>query len=194
MARRPALEVFAREHGLKLGTIADLIQYRLQTEHTVERVDEREVETDHGPFRLVTYRDRIAQDLHFALVRGTPGADEAVLVRVHVKNQLSDLLHLRRSDLGLSLSQALAEIARADCGILVVLSAANEPDAVLARLRQESPPAQAPGPAEWRRNGAGAQILADLGLGRLRVLGTPRRQIGLAGFGLEVAEYVELPH
>jgi 3,4-dihydroxy 2-butanone 4-phosphate synthase/GTP cyclohydrolase II len=190
MARRPALEVFAREHGLKIGTIADLIQHRLQNEHTVERVDEREVETDHGPFRLVTYRDRIARDLHFALVRGTPRAEEPVLVRVHVKNQLSDLLHLQRSDLGLSLSQALAEIARAGCGILVVLSASNEPDAVLARLRQQALPSPAPGPAEWRRNGAGAQILADLGARRLRVLGTPRRHVGLAGFGLEVVESI----
>jgi 3,4-dihydroxy 2-butanone 4-phosphate synthase/GTP cyclohydrolase II len=186
MARRPQLEVFAREHGLKVGTIAELIQYRLRTEHTVERVDEREVDTDHGPFRLVCYRDRIARDLHFALVRGSPDADRVALVRVHVKNQLSDLLHLQRPDLGLSLSQALAEVARSDCGILVVLSAPNDPDTVLARLRQQALPAS--GPAEWRRNGAGAQILSDLGARRIRVLGTPRRHVGLAGFGLEVVD------
>ncbi len=71
MARRPELEVFAREHGLKMGSIADLIAYRLATEKTVERVDEREIDTEFGPFKLVTYRDRIAHDLHFALVRGT---------------------------------------------------------------------------------------------------------------------------
>jgi 3,4-dihydroxy 2-butanone 4-phosphate synthase/GTP cyclohydrolase II len=188
MARRPQLEIFAREHGLRIGTIADLIQYRLRTEHTIERVDEREVATDHGPFRLVTYRDRIARDLHYALVRGTPRAEAPVLVRVHVKNQLSDLLHVQRPDLGLSLSQAMAAIARSGCGIVVVLSAPADPAIVLARLRQEAlPPA---GPAEWRRNGAGAQILADLGARRLRVLGTPRRHVGLGGFGLEVVECV----
>lgn len=188
MARRPELEAFARTHGLKIGTIADLIHHRLQTEHTVERVDERAVETDHGAFRLVTYRDRIVRDLHFALVRGTPRGDEPLLVRVHVKNQLSDLLHLRRADLGLSLSDALAEIATQPCGIVVVLAERNEPDAVLARLKQQSLPNA--GMAEWRRIGAGAQILADLGARRLRVLGTPRKHVALAGFGLEVVEYV----
>jgi 3,4-dihydroxy 2-butanone 4-phosphate synthase/GTP cyclohydrolase II len=189
MARRPELELFAHAHGLKIGTIADLIQFRLQNEHTVERIDEREVATDHGPFRLVTYRDRIARDLHFALVRGVPSHDAPVLVRVHVKNLLSDLLHVRRADLGLSLSDAMAEIARAECGILVVLADRTEPDAVLARLRQQPEPAA--GVAEWRRNGAGAQILADLGARRLRVLGTPRRQVALAGFGLEVIETIK---
>ena len=188
MARRPQLEAFAQTHGLKIGTIADLIQHRLRTEHTVERVDEREVQTDHGAFRLVTYRDRLAHELHFALVRGAPHADTPTLVRVHVKNHLSDLLHLERADLGLSLSKALAEIARSACGIVVVLSDAAQPDTVLARLRQQ--PLPQAGVAEWRRNGAGAQILADLGARRLRVLGTPRRQVALAGFGLEVVEYV----
>ena len=113
----------------------------------------------------------------------------ALLVRVHVQNQLSDLLHLNRADLGLSLSAALAEIARAEAGALVVLAARNDPEAVLARLRQE--PLPAAGVAEWRRNGAGAQILADLGARRLRVLGTPRKQVALSGFGLEVVEYAE---
>jgi 3,4-dihydroxy 2-butanone 4-phosphate synthase/GTP cyclohydrolase II len=188
MARRPQLEAFAKAHGLKIGTIADLIQHRLRTEHTIERVDEREVQTDHGPFRLVTYRDRIAHELHFALVRGRPGGEAPTLVRVHVKNQLSDLLHLERADLGISLSQAMAEIARSECGVVVVLSQPAQPDTVLARLRKE--PLPQPGVAEWRRNGAGAQILADLGARRLRVLGTPRRQVALAGFGLEVVEYV----
>jgi 3,4-dihydroxy 2-butanone 4-phosphate synthase/GTP cyclohydrolase II len=188
MARRPELEVFAREHGLKIGTIADLIQYRLQTEHTIERVDERDVGTDHGQFRLVTYRDRIARELHYALVRGRPEASDSTLVRVHVKNQLSDLLHLERADLGLSLSQALAEIARAECGVVVILAEPDDPDTILARLRRE--PLPQAGVAEWRRNGAGAQILADLGATRLRVLGTPRRHVALRGFGLEVVDYV----
>ena len=188
MARLPDLVEFAARHKLRIGTIADLIQHRLRTEHTIERVDERDVRTDHGPFRLVTYRDRIAHELHFALVRGTPGGDAPTLVRVHVKNQLSDLLHLERADLGLSLSQAMAEIARSECGVVVVLSQPAHPDTVLARLRKE--PLPQPGVAEWRRNGAGAQILADLGARRLRVLGTPRRQVALAGFGLEVVDYV----
>lgn len=191
MARRPQLEVFAREHGLKIGSIADLIAYRLATEHTVERVDERDIETDFGPFKLVTYRDRIARDLHFALVRGTPAADRPALVRVHVENPLADLLHWRRPDFGIATVDALRAIAQAGEGVLVVLSAPHETDALLARLRsqpEQRPAGRDKDVGQWRRNGAGAQILADLGLGKLRVLGTPRRQIGLSGFGLEVVE------
>ncbi len=85
MARRPQLEVFAREHGLKMGSIADLIAYRLANEHTVERVDERDITTEFGPFKLVTYRDRIAHDLHFALVRGSADPHTPTLVRVQVE-------------------------------------------------------------------------------------------------------------
>jgi len=191
MARRPELEVFAREHGLKMGSIADLIAYRLATEHTVERVDERDIDTEFGAFKLVTYRDRIANDLHFALVRGTPDKDTPTLVRVQVENPLADLLHWRRDDFGVANTDALRAIDAAGSGVMVVLSAPRDTNALLARLRQQPAPVT-PGKdkdvGQWRRNGAGAQILADLGLGKLRVLGTPRRQIGLAGYGLEIVE------
>ena len=190
MARRPELEVFAREHGLKIGSIEELIRYRLETEHTVERVDERDISTAHGAFKLVTYRDRVSRDLHFALVHGQPRADVATLVRVHVKNPLSDVLHWQRADFGVSASDALAAVAQAGEGVVVVLAEPVTPDDLLARITESGAQVQAPKASEWRRNGAGAQILADLGLGKLRVLGTPRRQVGLAGYGLEVVEYV----
>ena len=193
MARRPQLEVFAREHGLKIGTIADLIQYRLRTERGIERVDLREVQTDAGRFTLASYRDLIDGALHFAFVHGDPAASDETLVRVHVENGLTDLLRVEREDLGISLSQALAAIATSASGIVVVLSAVAEPDGLLARLRGEAQ-AAVEGPAQWRRNGVGAQILADLGARRLRVLGTPRRQVALAGFGLEIAGYAEPGH
>ena len=194
MARRPQLEVFAREHGLKIGSIADLIAYRLATEHTVERVDERGIDTEAGPFKLVTYRDRIARDLHFALVRGIPSAERPALVRVHVENPLADVLRWKREDFGVSVTDALHAIAQAGEGVLVVLSAPREQEAVLARLQSRAevrPAGKDKDVGQWRRNGAGAQILADLGLGKLRVLGTPRRQVGLAGYGLEIVETVE---
>ena len=191
MARRPQLEAFARTHGLKLGSIADLIAHRLATEHTVERIDARDIDTEFGPFRLVTYRDRIAHDLHFALVRGTPDADTPALVRVQVENPLSDLLHWRRDDFGVAASDALRAIADEGQGAMVVLSTPRDSEALLARLR-EQPGTKAPSKdvGQWRRNGAGAQILHDLGYGRLRVLGTPRRHTALAGFGLTVVEHV----
>jgi len=191
MARRPQLEVFAREHGLKMGSIADLIAYRLATEHTVERIDERAIDTEFGPFRLVTYRDRIAHDLHFALVRGTPDASAPTLVRVRVENPLADLLHWRRDDFGVAATDALRAIAAEGQGVFVVLSAPRDSESLLARLRAEPvQAANAKDVGQWRRNGAGAQILADLGAGKLRVLGTPRRQVGLSGFGLDVVEFV----
>ena len=198
MARRAQLEDFAREHGLKIGSIEDLIRHRLATEHTIERVDERMVETAHGPFLLRTYRDRIGHGLHFALLRGEADASAPTLVRVHMQNVLSDALHWRRADFGPATDEVLAAIARAGRGALVVLGAEPGVEALLARLHEahaEAPAATAPSGAlaDWRRNGAGSQILAELGLGKLRVIGTPRRQVGLGGFGLEVVEYLELP-
>ena len=189
MARRPALEVFAREHGIRMGSIEDLIRHRLATEHTVERLDERDINTAAGPFRLVTYRDRLTRELHFALVRGTPQPAQATLVRVHVKNPLSDVLHWQRPDFGISVAEAMALVAAEGCGVVVVLSEGLRPEDLYARIT-EQPESEVPKMAEWRRNGAGAQILADLGLHRLRVIGTPRRQVGLAGYGLEVVEYL----
>ena len=207
MARRQELETFAREHGLKMGSIEDLLRYRLATEHTIERVDEREIETEHGAFRLVSYRDRLSHALHFALVRGEVEAATPTLVRVHVQNPLADALHWRRPDFGPAVGDVLAAIAAEGTGALVLLGEHADADALLARVRaqpdadatahdaHEAPrPSRGHALAEWRRNGAGAQILATLGLGKLRVLGTPRKQIGLAGFGREVVEYVEIPH
>jgi 3,4-dihydroxy 2-butanone 4-phosphate synthase/GTP cyclohydrolase II len=209
MARRPQLESFAREHGLRIGSIEDLIRHRLATEHTIERVDERDIDTPHGTFRLHTYRDRLGHGLHFALVRGAPDAVTPTLVRVQMLNPLADALHWRRADFGPAVGDVLAAIAAEGSGALVLLGepprgAADEAEAMLARIRQPQDDAttsasaaaatatsgRAGALAEWRRNGAGSQILADLGYGRLRVLGTPRRQVGLAGFGLEVVAYV----
>lgn len=191
MARRPELERFAARHGLRIGTIADLIRYRLETEKSVERVHEAEVETEFGPFRLLAYRDQLARELHFALVRGEVDDGAPVLTRVHVRNTLTDVLHLRRADLGFGLAAALARVAAEGRGVVVVLAGATGSEALLARL--EGQPLASAGrfgdAMEWRRLGLGAQILADLGVRRLRVLGAPRKLVGLSGFGLEVVGY-----
>jgi 3,4-dihydroxy 2-butanone 4-phosphate synthase/GTP cyclohydrolase II len=195
MARRPELEVFAREHGLKIGSIEDLIRHRLETEHTIERVDVREIDTEHGPFLLHTYRDRLSRALHFALLRGPADANEPTLVRVHALNPLADAVHWRRPDFGPAVGDVLKAIADEGRGALVLLGEAQDADAVLARIREQphEPEGRAGALAEWRRTGAGSQILADLGLGKLRVLGTPRKQVGLAGFGLEVVAHAPWP-
>ncbi len=195
MARRPELELFAREHGLKIGSIEDLIRHRLETEHTVERLDSRAICTDHGEFTLHTWRDRLTRGLHYALAQGEVDDGEPVLVRVQPQNPLADALHWRREDFGPLVGDVLALIASERRGVLVLLGEAPDAEATLARIREQpaAPASKAGALAQWRRNGAGAQILADLGLRHLRVLGTPRRQVGLAGYGLEVVEYVVLP-
>src|SRR3569623_535401 len=121
MARRPELERFAAEHGLKMGTIADLIHYRLQTEKTVEALGESVVPTDYGEFRLLAFRDSVSGDTHFALVKGEVTADEPVLVRVHMLDTLSDLFGAARSDAHWSLREALARISREERGVIVAL-------------------------------------------------------------------------
>jgi 3,4-dihydroxy 2-butanone 4-phosphate synthase/GTP cyclohydrolase II len=192
MARRPELEVFAREHGLKMGSIEDLIRHRLATEHTIERIDARSIDTEHGPFVLHTYRDRLSHLLHFALLRGDADAGVPTLVRVQMQNPLADALHWRREDFGPAVGDVLARIAREERGALVLLGETQGAEDLLARIREQRElPQRGAALAEWRRNGAGAQILADLGLGKLRVMGMPRRQVGLAGYGLEVVEYVD---
>jgi len=192
MARRPQLEKFAKLHGLRIGSIADLIQHRLQTEKTVVRLFDRSVDTEFGAFRLVGYRDALTKLSHFALVRGAIDDDAPVLARVHVRDTLSDVLHLQRSDHAITVTAALRHVAARGRGVVVVLTEADEPASALERLTQSSVPHEQDEIREWRRHGVGAQILADLGVRRLRVLGTPRRFLGLAGFGLEVVGYEQI--
>ncbi|MEO7917140.1 MAG: 3,4-dihydroxy-2-butanone-4-phosphate synthase [Dokdonella sp.] len=189
MARRPQLEIFAQKHGLKIGSIAELIRHRLSTEKTIARLHEDQVATEFGEFRLIVYRDSLKHALHYALVRGDIDAATPVLTRVHVRNTLSDVLHLVRDDLGITVTAALRRIAHEGRGIVVVLDEAGETGDGLDRLLRR-PSTATPDPShEWRRHGLGAQILADLGVRELRVLGTPRKLVGLAGFGLDVVGY-----
>jgi 3,4-dihydroxy 2-butanone 4-phosphate synthase/GTP cyclohydrolase II len=192
MARRPDLEDFAAKHGLKIGYIADLFRYRLETEKTVRRVHEEDVLTDFGAFHLVVYRDALRGELHFALTRGALDDAAPLLCRVHVRNTLSDLLHMQREDLGPTVSSALRRIAEANRGVLLVLAGDETQQTVLARLARQpaAPAADAAQQPAWRELGVGAQILADLGVHRLHVMGTPRNFVGLAGFGLEIVDYV----
>lgn len=199
MARRPQLEVFAREHGLKLGTIADLIRYRLENERTVERIFRHAVHTDFGAFTLHTYRDTIEGRLHWALVKGDAEperGDEPMLVRVHVQNPLSDVIGIRRDDFGLPLRVAMAEVQREGRGLVLVLGGHADDESLLRRIQQEPEPAVTPSgdnqrSRELRTYGIGAQIIADLGVRKMRVLSAPTRLTGLSGFGLEVVEYLE---
>lgn len=198
MARRPELEKFAREHDLKIGTIADLIHYRLENEKTVERVAECDLPTEHGMFRLLAYQDAVDQSLHLALVRGEVHREQPTLVRVHLQDTLCDVLGARREDCGWPLHDALRRIAQEGAGVVVVLRKPEAASDVVRRIRDYQLkdkgihlPKPAIGP-DLRTYGVGAQILADIGVVKMRILGAPKKVHGLAGFGLEVAGYVKL--
>ncbi len=196
MARRPDLEVFAQQHGLKIGTIADLIHYRVRNEKTVERVTECRLPTEFGEFQLVAYQDRIDNELHLALVYGEVSPDRPVLVRVHMQNSLYDLFGTIRNDKGWHLRDAMKWIADQGEGIIVVLRNHDTPRELIQRIQdyrsvaEEGKITRRDSGKELRTFGVGAQILSDLGVHKMRVLSAPKSIHGLSGFDLEVVEYV----
>ncbi|MGH8401474.1 MAG: bifunctional 3,4-dihydroxy-2-butanone-4-phosphate synthase/GTP cyclohydrolase II [Gammaproteobacteria bacterium] len=193
MARRPDLEKFAVEHRLKIGTIADLIRYRLEKEKTVERIVEHPVQTEFGEFRMVVYEDRTSKTVHLALIAGELSPDKPVLVRVHLQNTLSDVVGVQWEELGWPLRNAMRRIA-AESGVVVILRQAEDPAMLVERLRGHDNSTSGDdgvlAAVVLRTYGIGAQILLDLGVQRMRVLSQPKRMQGLSGFGLEVVEYV----
>ncbi len=189
MARQPDLERFAAEHHLKIGTIADLIHYRLQHHSSVHRLDERLIETAHGSFRQVAYHDDIEDRLHLAFVCGEIDA-RPVPVRVHVQESLLDLLGDTHTP-SWTLADALRYVASVGRGVVVVLDQPAKTAVTMVRLKSSAPESQAPAAREIMRTvGLGSQILLDLGVRKMQVLGHPRKAPGLAGFNLEVVEYV----
>jgi 3,4-dihydroxy 2-butanone 4-phosphate synthase/GTP cyclohydrolase II len=195
MARRDDLIRFAKTHKLRIGTIADLIEYRLKHEESVEVVSDERVETDYGSFRMVCFEDHVNRAVHFALVRGNVRADMPTLVRVHRQDTLNDVVGVRHPKLGWPLRAAMEHIAGQDSGVIVVLrpeESAREFVGAVRALGAEEPlriPASA-STMDLRSFGTGAQILRALGVRRMRVLSTPRHMHALSGFGLEIVEYV----
>lgn len=189
VARRPDLERFAAHHGLKIGTIADLIRYRMEREMTLARVFEKTVETEFGPFELIAYEDHFEHSLHFAFKRGPIDPGKPILVRVHVENALADLLHLTGPGMGWPLTDAFRVIAR-EGGVLVILRPAQEPAVLMQGLDQGlAETSERNTQTVLRTHGVGAQILRDLGIRKMCVMSAPKLMLGLSGFGLEVVEY-----
>ena len=196
MARRPELEKFAAEHGLKIGTIEDLIRYRIQNERTVHRIDTKPFSTDYGQFELYTYQDSVNKELHFALVKGNISADTPVLTRVHLENTLCDTLLGNGQNCGWPLQDAIQRIATEEVGVAVILRIAN--DALTLRQQIEnsslsekcSDDRDESSPVDRRTLGIGGQILFDIGVKKMRLLSAPQIFHGLGGFGLEIVEYV----
>jgi 3,4-dihydroxy 2-butanone 4-phosphate synthase/GTP cyclohydrolase II len=204
MARRAQIEIFAREHALKIGTIADLIRYRLRNERSVERVSEQTVQTEFGEFRLLAYEDRVQPGVHLALVRGRVDQNVAPLVRVHVADTLRDLLGIRGDTRAWTLRAALERVAQSGNGIVVILRESEGAQDLAEALRSLTPSASGappttmasdkPPPASshevLRTYGIGAQILKDLGVRRMRVLSAPKQMHGISAFDLEVEGYL----
>jgi 3,4-dihydroxy 2-butanone 4-phosphate synthase/GTP cyclohydrolase II len=197
MARRPDLEAFAQQHNLKIGTIADLIHYRIQNENTLERISECAFPTEFGDFRLYAYQDRNDNNVHLAIVMGQVSGDKPVLVRVHARNLLDDVFASKRSDSTVSIREAMQKIAEEGRGVLVVIRQSEDNKSLVELIHHYQledhgifSTVQNPDAADWRMTGTGARILADLGVHKLKVLGTKKKYIGLSGFDLEVSGHV----
>ena len=203
MARLPDLIEFAQAHDLKIGTIADLIHYRSETEKLVERVAEKDVSNHHGTFRLAAFEDKTTGDVHLALTLGNIQRDQETLVRVQESSSVLDFLdtrggahatHSAHSAHGahgiFNVDRAMETIAAAGSGVIILLRRPHNGQELLAALRTE--PADPRAVAKWdpRIYGIGAQILLDLGVGKMRLMSSPRKMPSMTGFGLEVCGYL----
>jgi len=194
MARRPDLERFAKSHALKIGTIADLIRYRLKNERSVERIYDEPVETEYGRFRLCCYEDHVNKNVHLALVKGELNSANPPLVRVHIKDTLRDVVGVHSERLGWPLRAAIRRVASEPSGVIVILRPEVSPRDFMDSVRQlDAKPATVRnvGATVLRTYGIGAQILKDLGLNRMRVLSAPKQLQGLSAFDLEITEYID---
>ena len=195
MARRPDLERFAKKHGIRIGTIADLIRYRLEKERNVERIAEKPIETEFGEFTMHCFDDHINRSVHVALVKGDLNAVEAPLVRVHLQDTLGDVIGVKSESLGWPLHSAIERISKERAGVIVLLrdqeSSREFMDSVetLDQHRDELDQRRG-GEMVLRTYGVGAQILRDLGLSKIRVLSAPKHMYAISGFDLEITEYV----
>jgi len=196
MARRPDLEKFACAHDIKIGTIADLIRYRLEKERNVERIDEQVIETEHGEFTMVSYDDHVNRAVHVALVRGSLDGADNPLVRVHLQDTLGDVIGVQSRSLGWPLHSAIERIAREEAGVIVLLRDQETSRDFMESVEgigntEDDLKERRAGDNVLRTYGVGAQILRDLGLSKIRVLSAPKHMYAISGFDLEITEYVE---
>jgi 3,4-dihydroxy 2-butanone 4-phosphate synthase / GTP cyclohydrolase II len=189
MARLPDLVEIAKQHGIKIGTIADLIHYRSENEKLIERAAERMVATPYGEMRLVAYRDKIANETHLALVKGKPTANNECLVRVHEPLSVFDLLDSSSCTHSWNALKAMQAIANAECGVMILLHHTECGDDIITRIQHADEPIRYN--QELRTYGIGSQILLDLGVRKMRLLATPRKMPSMMGFGLDVTGYYE---
>ena len=189
------LREFAAQHGLKIGSIADLIHFRMVNERTIRRIREGVIDTEYGEFRLTAYRDQTAGDVHLAMSRGDIVAGEPTLVRVHVQSVMRDLVTSKLSERPTwSLGRCLQQVAASGRGVVVLLAQTERPEQLLASidmaLGEVGAAAGAP-PDTYTTVGLGSQILQDLGVGKIRLMGAPIKYNAISGFDLEVLDFVD---
>ena len=189
MARLTDLVDIAQQHQIKIGSIADLIHYRSETEKLIERAAIRMVTTPYGEMRLVAYTDKIANETHLALIKGEPSADTEVLVRVHEPLSVFDLLDSSSCTHSWNMLQAMQTIAKSACGVMVLLNHAETSIELVAHIQHADEPIRYN--QELRTYGIGSQILLDLGVRKMRLMATPRKMPSMMGFGLEITGYLE---
>ncbi|MEY3468318.1 MAG: hypothetical protein RL203_412 [Pseudomonadota bacterium] len=192
MARLPDLQRFASEHGLKIGTIAGLIEHRSRTESLVNAISSRSMQTAHGEFKAVAYQDSTSGAVHLALIKGQWDKDHAVLARVHEPLSVLDALEPDRIMHSWGLDAAMRRIAKEGAGVIVLLNCGESGAQLLSQFDGTARSAHAPerGRMDLRSYGVGAQILRDCGVQKMRLLGNPRRMPSMAGYGLEITGYV----
>lgn len=192
MARLPDLQLFAAEHGLKIGTIVDLIEYRSRVESLVEKLGSRPINTAFGEFTLHVFKDKTTQGVHLALVKGQWGPADTVMARVHEPLSVLDALEVGRAMHSWSLDASLARIASEGQGVVVLLNCGESAEQLLSQFDGTARSSHGPerGRMDLRNYGIGAQILRECGVHKMNLMGNPRRMPSMAGYGLEIAGYI----
>jgi len=192
MARLPDLQIFAAEHGLKIGTIADLIAYRSRNESLVQKVGSRSMQTAHGEFTANAYKDVTSGAVHMALIKGSWSDHTEVLARVHEPLSVLDVLEPNRVMHSWGLDAAMQRIAKEGTGVVVLLNCGENADQLLTQFEGTARSAHGPerGRMDLRSYGVGAQILRDCGVQKMRLMGNPRRMPSMTGYGLEITGYL----
>jgi 3,4-dihydroxy 2-butanone 4-phosphate synthase / GTP cyclohydrolase II len=192
MARLPDLQIFAAEHGLKIGTIADLIEHRSRAESLIEKVGSRVIQTAFGEFTAHAYQDKPSGGVHLALVKGQWASDDTVAARVHEPLSVLDALEVNRTMHSWSLDASLARIASDGKGVVVLLNCGESAAQLLAQFAGTARASHGPqqGRMDLRTYGIGAQILRECGVRKMNLMGSPRRMPSMTGYGLEIVGYI----
>ncbi|WP_018714335.1 bifunctional 3,4-dihydroxy-2-butanone-4-phosphate synthase/GTP cyclohydrolase II [Brachymonas chironomi] len=195
MARLPDLQKFAAEHGLKIGTIADLIEHRSRTESMIRKMASRTLMTAHGEFMAHAYQDLPSGNLHLALVKGHWDESDVVPVRVHEPLSVLDALEVDRQLHSWSLEDSLRHIHAQQRGVVVLLNCGESAEQLLAQFNGTAQPSVAPGNRshDLRSYGIGAQVLRECGVRKINIMGKSRRMPSMAGYDLEVVGFTSAP-